>query len=133
VELHERSRHLVIGLSLGKGAYKWGGGRFKFSVTQLKSKKEREHIVNTISHYQTSEIAIHCLLLTPPLPADERGKFDCDKSLYVRAPPTGACNLLLFFLSPACARPSPPDPSLAAQVRPGHHPVRAVPARARHG
>jgi hypothetical protein len=83
VELHERSRHLVLGLAVGKGAYVWGSGRFKFSVAQLKSKKEYDHIVNTISHYQTSEIAIHCLMLTPPLPEKDRGELDCESPMYV--------------------------------------------------
>ena len=65
--LHDRSRHLVLGLCIGKDAYTFGLGRIKFSITQCKSAKERDLIIKSISHYQTHEISIQALLLTPPM------------------------------------------------------------------
>jgi len=67
VSLHERSRHLVLGLSLGKDAYNFGGGRLKYNLTSLKSKKERGNIINAISHYHTGEVAVHFLMLVQPM------------------------------------------------------------------
>ena len=37
VSLHERSRHLVLGLALGRGAHSFGGGRLRYNLTSLKT------------------------------------------------------------------------------------------------
>ena len=68
VTLHERSRHLLLGLSLGKDAYKFGKGRIKYNLTSLKAKKEKSSIVNAISYYFTNEVALHFLMLVQPMP-----------------------------------------------------------------
>jgi len=126
-ELHDRSRHLILGLAVGRdaqkrGAYQWGGGRFKFSVAQLSSKKEREHVVNTISHYQTSEIAIHCLLLTPPLPDEQRGEVRASERASERGleRPSSYCPLLSERTSsapPVSRRPSRAHPLYSPTAR----------------
>ncbi|GMH79981.1 hypothetical protein TL16_g08348 [Triparma laevis f. inornata] len=79
--LHERSRHLFLGLAIGKGAFNFGGGRFKYNYASVTSKKERTNITNAIGHYIAGELAIHCLLLVPPL--DSPGELDPPHPIYV--------------------------------------------------
>ena len=78
---HERSRHLFLGLAIGKGAYDFGGGRFKYNYASVSSKKERANIINAIGHYLTGEVAIHALLLVPPLP--DPGEKDSKEPMYI--------------------------------------------------
>ncbi|GMH92045.1 hypothetical protein TrVE_jg2776 [Triparma verrucosa] len=79
--LHDRSRHLFLGLAIGKGAFTFGGGRFKYNYASVTSKKEHTNISNAIGHYIAGELAIHCLLLVPPL--DDPGALDPPHPIYV--------------------------------------------------
>jgi len=80
---HERSRHLFLGLAIGKGAYEFGWGRFKYNYASVSSKKERANIMNAVVHYLTGEVAIHALMLVPPL--SDPGEMDSKEPLYVPA------------------------------------------------
>jgi hypothetical protein len=81
VSLHERSRHLVLGLALGRGAHNFGGGRLRYNLTSLKTKKEQGNIINAISHYYLGEVAVHFLMLVQPL--QEPGKMDPKHAVYL--------------------------------------------------
>ena len=63
--IHDKFRHLVLGLCCGGNAHEWAGGRVRYNLAQLRSKKERSNILSTITHFEIERIALHSLFLVP--------------------------------------------------------------------
>jgi hypothetical protein len=67
INLHDRTKHCLVGLYIGECAYSWGAGKAtkSYTIDQLKTIRESENATKNIKSRPFEKIAIHALMEIP--------------------------------------------------------------------